>query len=1000
MTVLENLASTDLLRGLDARQRRAVTHGEGPLLVVAGAGTGKTRVITRRIAWLIATKRARPSQILALTFTDRAADEMQTRVDELVPYGYVDTAVNTFHAFGDRLVREFAFELGLPSDPRVLSRADAVVLMRDRLFDLPLDYYRPLGDPTRFLDALVGFISRAKDEALSPAGLLAHAERLVEDARAQPDPDAAAEEATRLLELARAYERYQTLLAEMGGVDFGDQVMLPVRLLREHAAVRARLQERYRYILVDEFQDTNPAQVELIGLLAGRTCNVTVVGDDDQSIYAFRGAAVANILEFQERFGNARQIVLRRNYRSRAPILAASYRLIRHNDPQRLEFRQGIDKRLTAVRRTRRPVPVRERVFATLAEEADWVAGDIAARLATGTPPGEIAVLVRSNADADPFLASLDLLGLPRRFSGASGLYGCPEVRRALAFLRAVADPDSTLDIYALAAAPPYQIEGEDLARLVALARRNDRSLWSILVEVAGDGPIPPIEEPSRERVRRLVVDLRAAMEAALRRPAGQVLYEHLKRSGILARLAADPRPEAEGALLNLARFFEVVRRESGVLRDPRVPFLAHHLGALVDAGDDPASAAPDDGGDTVSVLTVHKAKGLEFRVVYLVGLVDGRFPARGRAGRLDLPEALCRAATTGAERRPTGAESRPAGTSIAVTDDSLAEERRLFYVGMTRARDELILTHSVDGGGRRARRRSPFVTEALDLLPAIASPVPAPAALAHLVGFERSEPASLSARPRTTDDSATLPVVSFSQVEEYLSCPARYRLRHVVRLPLPPHHALTYGNAMHEAVAAFGRSQMAGAPLSEDALLASLEAAWTGAGFLSRAHEEAQLAAGRQALRRYRVDALAAAVVPVGVEREFAVSVEGVRLRGRFDRVDVGPGGAVITDFKSSDVRDPARARQRARESLQLGVYALAYEAQEGRSVDALQLVFLGSGVVGRIGVEPKRLEKTRGRIAAAADGIRARRFEPTPDAVACGFCPFRDICEASAAA
>jgi len=210
----------------------------------------------------------------------------------------------------------------------------------------------------------------------------------------------------------------------------------------------------------------------------------------------------------------------------------------------------------------------------------------------------------------------------------------------------------------------------------------------------------------------------------------------------------------------------------------------------------------------------------------------------------------------------------------------------------------------------------------------------------------------------------------------------------------------MTYGNAMHAAVASFGRSQMAGAPLSEDELLAGFEAAWTGEGFLSRAHEEAQLAAGRQALRRFRVDALAAAAVPVGVEQEFAVSVEGVRLRGRFDRLDVGPQGVVITDYKSSDVRDPTRARQRARESLQLGVYALAYEAQTGRSVDALQLVFLGSGVVGRTGVEPKRLEKTRARIAAAAEGIRARRFEPTPDAVACGFCPFRDICEASAAA
>ncbi len=169
-----------LVQDLDRAQRAAVTHGEGPLLVVAGAGTGKTRVITRRIAWLIATRRARPSEILALTFTDRAANEMQARVDELVPYGYVDTAVHTFHAFGDRLIREFAFELGLPSDPRVLTRAEAVIFLRERLFELGLDRYRPLGDPTRFLAALVGIFSRAKDEDVDAQVFLAHAQRLVE----------------------------------------------------------------------------------------------------------------------------------------------------------------------------------------------------------------------------------------------------------------------------------------------------------------------------------------------------------------------------------------------------------------------------------------------------------------------------------------------------------------------------------------------------------------------------------------------------------------------------------------------------------------------------------------------------------------------------------------------------------------------------------------------------------------------------------------------------
>jgi hypothetical protein len=240
-----------LLSGLNAEQRRAVTHGEGPLLVVAGAGTGKTQVVTRRIAWLIATRRARPSEILALTFTDKAAAEMQARVDGLVPYGYTDTAISTFHAFGDRLIREYAFELGLAPDVRVLSRPEVVIFLRERLFDFELERFRPLGDPTRFLGALATHFSRLKDEDIDPATYLAAADREAADAAllaelvADTDPSAATleaasaavEAAQRQLELARAFARFQALLGEAGFIDFGDQVALALRLVRDPATL-------------------------------------------------------------------------------------------------------------------------------------------------------------------------------------------------------------------------------------------------------------------------------------------------------------------------------------------------------------------------------------------------------------------------------------------------------------------------------------------------------------------------------------------------------------------------------------------------------------------------------------------------------------------------------------------------------------------------------------------------------------------------------------------
>ena len=385
--------------------------------MVAGAGTGKTQVITRRIAWLIATRRAKPSEILALTFTDKAADEMQVRVDQLVPYGYADTAISTFHAFGDRLIREFALELGLPPDVRVLSRPEAVVFLRERLFELGLDEYRPLGDPTRFLGALATLFVAGEDEDVSPDALprprgrgwraqASTASRTPRTRIATPRPRSPRTRAGR-----RSWPAPSGATRRCCAAQRGDRLRRP-GLARPAAAARlARgpeaVQRRYRYILVDEFQDTNRAQAELVALLAERHRNVTVVGDDDQSIYSFRGAAISNILEFRERYRRARVVVLRRNYRSRAPILDASYRLIRFNDPDRLEVRAGISKRLVAERVGDDAAPVRHVAFASGAEEADWVAGDIARRIGEGARPRDHAVLVRANAEADPILRPL-----------------------------------------------------------------------------------------------------------------------------------------------------------------------------------------------------------------------------------------------------------------------------------------------------------------------------------------------------------------------------------------------------------------------------------------------------------------------------------------------------------------------------------------------------------------------------------------------------------------
>ncbi|MFI5291802.1 MAG: ATP-dependent helicase [Candidatus Limnocylindrales bacterium] len=971
----------ELLHGLDRQQRQAVTHADGPLLVLAGPGAGKTHVVTRRIAWLIATKRARPEQILALTFTERAAEEMQARVDLLVPYGQAGTDILTFHAFGDRLIRDHALELGLPGEPRVVSRPEAAILLGGAIDRLALQHYRPLADPTRHVEALVDLAMRAKDEGALPADFRALATTLEAtggSSAASPDTADAAEardeRAARLRELAAAYETYQGLLLETGAIDHGDQLSMAVRLLREHPSVRAVLASRYRYLMVDEFQDTNPAQLDLLDLVGAGTRNVTVVGDDDQAIYAFRGAAVENLLGFEARFSGTRTIALRRNYRSRRPIVDAARRLIQHNDPHRLEARSGVDRTPIVTRRAR-PKPVIVRTFSTVAEEADWIAAEAASRIKRGAHPRSIAVLVRTNADAEPILRSLNMAGLPWASSGATAFGSRPVVRELMAFVRLVADPTASTDCYAVATASPYGLGGPGMSAILERSRRRRVPLWATCEELVEQPGLVRLDEDARARLVRFVGEMRAAIDQSHRRSAGELLYDHLRRSGRLQQLI-DSSADGDGGLEDAAGFFSVVRSAGLLVRDDRLPVLAGHLEALASAGPAHGSTRLET-TEAISVLTVHKAKGLEFATVFVPGLADGRFPRRGRREAMELPLELRRSA-------------------VGAADEAIdAEERRLCYVAMTRARDELLLTMAASADSGRRRRPSVFLLEALDGPP----PEPVqPAAVERLADIAHTA-GSVDVQAVSSPGARELPLVlSFSALDTYLACPARYRYRHLLRVPEPAHHALGVGSALHQAVAAFNISRMRGRPLDDAGIVAALDAHWSGEGFLSRDHEEARYAASRSAVLRFRATDLAAGSPPAAsVESRFSVAIEGVRVDGRYDRVDVTDEGVVITDYKSSDVRDPARARQRARDSLQLAIYALAHEATEGTPPVAVDLHFLESGVVGRAPIDGQRLDMARSKVRTVARGIGEGDFAPRPDVMTCRTCPFRGICPAA---
>ena len=962
-----------VLEGLSERQRDAVLHGEGPLLIIAGAGTGKTTVLTRRIAHLISSKRARPEEVLALTFTEKAAVEMAERVDQLIPYGYAETWIGTFHAFGDRILRESALEVGLGPEFRVLTRPEQIIFLRERLWRLPLKRFRPLGDPTRHLGALLGLVSRAKDEDIAPSAYKTWAEARVTTAQG----DAGRDESERHVELAGFYEAYQRLLAEAGAVDFGDQICRALALLRERPAVLAALRARYRYILVDEFQDTNRAQLEMVRLLAGPDRpNVTVVGDDDQAIYRWRGAAAGNLIAFRNLYPGAREVVLTDNHRSTQVILDAAGRLISYNNPYRLEAMAGIDKRLRSVRRftpERAEDPaVRHVHFDTVSAEADGVAALVADRLRQGFRPRDVALLVRSNDDADPFLRALNVRAIPHRFTGSRGLYAREEVRLLVCFLRALANADDSVSLFYLAASEVYRVPEGDLLRLNRYAARKTRPLMEVMRGLATNEELAGVGGEARERIERLLAGLDAATEDVPQRRTGEVLYRFLQSSGFLARLSREANAESEARVKNVAKFFDVVKAYGEVAEHDRVPNFVAHLDLLREAGDDPAVAEADPDEDAVSVLTVHKAKGLEFPVVFLVSCVQQKFPVKRRPDPLELPPELVEEGLGG-------------------VDAQLHEERRLFYVGMTRAKEELVLTSAGDYGTARIRKLSRFVVEALDL----PSPAPTPRKSLALEALARHqaapEPTPAVEGPMREDEVLHL---SFRQMDDYETCPLKYKYVHRLRVPLLVHHRVVYGSAIHKAVQELFRSRLQMRPFGEDDLVAAFRAAWVSEGFLSREHEEQRLAAGEAALRRFHREEARSPLAPTGVEQEFAFTVDRTRVIGRYDLVVERAGRVTILDFKTGDVDDLGRAQERANESLQLDIYALAHLKNTGRLPDRVELRFLESGLAGGKRPTLDEAARTEARIRDIAGLIRRRDFSPRPSFMACGLCAFREIC------
>ncbi len=973
---------------LNTAQKRAVEYIGGPLLIVAGAGTGKTMVITKKISYLLEKSIAKPENILALTFTEKAATEMQERVDLELTLGYTELQISTFHTFCQRLLEKFGFEIGLPKNFRLLTDTDAWLLVRDHIYDFNLDYYRPLGNPTSNIHTLLDHFSKAKDELISAEQYLDHVEGLTLDT-----DEAEVKEKNRLIEIAHAYHVYNKMLLDTNALDFGDLIYYSVKLLKERPNILKVLQEQFTHVLVDEFQDVNYAQYELIRLLADNS-QLTVVGDDDQSIYSFRGSNVSIILRFKEDFPQAEEVVLTENYRSSQKILDLAYQSIINNNPDRLEAKLAIDKKLVA------KGDVFEGTIGHL--HAETLDGEVFAvirkiiELKSKNPEcvwDDFAILVRANGHAAPFLNALESHKVPYEFLASAGLYRQPVVLDCLAFLRILAREYEDDSWYRLMRIPCITIENKDIQKLLSGAKRKSISYFHA-IERAKEFFV---SDSSITHLTSLISCVKKGIDAARQEKPTAVLYDFLESVGYLTYLAREEglgNPEVVRQIQYLKQLFDLVRAYEEVTPGSTVLGFVQHFDYILESGDAGKIFQPRDTEDSINVMTIHASKGLEYKYVFIVNCVEERFPTRERGSGIEIPRELIH------EHVSENA------------DFHIEEERRLFYVGVTRAKEHLYFSSALYYGEDRKRKKK--VSRFLDEVGLIEAAFSKNVGDLDLSTYRKPE------KPKNIEVVYDIPKkFSHSQITSFLKCPYQYKLAHVLKIQPKGTASFSFGNSIHSTMQKFyirvqelNRVSQGSLfeltptlPLKTDGvikvpsleeLLKMYDESWITDWYQSKQQREKYYEKGKEILKIFYSTQESNWSIPVALEGWFKIKVGEYLINGRIDRIDKLPDGTLeIIDYKTGGSKEKLDSDDKQ----QLLMYHIAAqtlpEYRHIGPVGKLTFYYVNDNIRTSFQATEKDVEKLKEKLLTTIEKIKEADFTATPNPFICKYCEFRNICE-----
>ncbi len=962
-------------------QRRAIAHGEGPLLVIAGAGTGKTRVITERIRHLLQSDESLSGEsILGLTFTKKAAGEMKARV--VIAAGERGKAVilATFHSFCETLLAE--------ADPQrvMLDEFDHWILLRRNLRRLHLEKYRRLADPGQFLNDFVEFFSRCQDELVScedyhryAAGLAAR----LEPERETLDEDTLAERLETVAlqqELARAYRASEELLREKNRVSFGSLITGAVGLLKRDAQLRDALQKKYRYILVDEFQDTNIAQLRLLELLAGPARNIVAVGDNDQAIYRFRGASFGSFKLFLERFAGWKEgqdstpfrVALTENYRSTPNILRVAMQVIGQN-----AVSADFPKKVLS---PNKPAGEKIRIveLATPEEESRWVASELQRIHGAGRRWKDFAVLYRQHAHRDHLVEELSRRKIPFVIARLSILEH-PLVRDVLAYLRLIAAPYDDIACARVLAAPAWHLEAGDLVRLATRARKEKKAIYDLLQLPQGQLAF----DHSHTALGQLVEFVSSQRKILKRCTAREIL-------GSLTEWLEIPQRAKEHDQKYVKRLAEFMKEWEPKSETRSLAEFIEYLDYYAQAGG-VVSLEEDAPIDAVQLMTVHGAKGLEFPQVFLLRVNNRAFPATERSRVFEFPVELMK-------------EGGPA------EQFHIQEERRLFYVALTRAEERLTITTVTEKKGK-----VPVFIEDIVMEPAVKRQdvrqmMPKlPTGMEDRAPEDRQddaqlfpaaeEPAKIFSRIADWAEefhppSAEPLTLSPSAVNGYRICPQRYLFGYLWSLREGPKAAMSFGAVMHTTIKRFVDQLRKGVKLPFDEVQRIFETEWNAKGFEDEYQEQEYKKDGLEQLRVFHAGMMMELPQTLGQEKAFELPLDNnVIIKGRIDQINsLGNKREVeIVDYKTGRPKKDADAKK----DLQLSLYALA--VKEILELEPVRLVFhyLQNNQRQETTRDAKQLDEAQRIVQEAAADIRAGEF-PAKRGFICRNCAYKPICPA----